>query len=273
MAVYDLEEQDQLEDLKAWWTQWGGYITAVGVAVCIGIVGVQGWRWWKHSQSEQASVLYGAIATAARANDLPKAKEALAGLTDHFATTGYAPGGAMIVAKLLYDSGDKAGAKAQLQWVIDRGNDDAQKQVARYRLATIQLDDGQYDDALRTLDAKTDDAFVGLYADLRGDVLAAAGKSTEARAAYQVAIAKFDPKSPYHQYVQVKQDALGGPMAPADAAAATAAAKAPPAGSAAPPATTTVPAQVAPPTPSPSVAPAAPAAPATPAPPAAPVKK
>jgi len=265
MAVYDLEEQDQLEDLKAWWTQWGNYITIVGVAVCIGIVAVQGWRWWKHSQSEQASVLYVAITNAARANDLPKAKEALTGLADHFAGTGYASGGAMIVAKLLYDSGDKAGAKAQLQWVIDRGTDDVQQQAARYRLASIQLDDGQYDDALRTLDAKTDDAFVGLYADLRGDVLAAAGKSAEARAAYQVAIAKLDAKTAYHQYVQVKQDALGGPMAPADAAAATAAAKPP---SAAP----TAPAKVAPAAPSPSVSPAPPA-PATPATPAAPAKQ
>lgn len=227
MAVYDLEEQDQLEDLKAWWARWGNYVTTVVVAACIGFVALQGWRWWQHSQAEQASVLYGAIGNAARANDLPKAKDAMTSLADKFAGTGYAPRGALVVARMLFDNGDKAGAKAQLQWVIDHGSEDALKQIARYRLAEVQFDDKQYDDALRTLDAKHDDAFVGLYADLRGDLLAAAGKTTEARTAYQIAIAKLDPKSPYHQYVQVKLDALGGPLEAAPAPGAAVPAPAP----------------------------------------------
>jgi len=240
MAVYDLEEQDQLEDLKAWWAQWGNYVTSVGLAVCVGIVGVQGWRWWRHSQSEQAAVLYGAVSGAARANDLGKAKEAMAGLTDRFSGTGYAPRGGLIVARMLFDNGDKAGAKAQLQWVIDKSDDDNLKQIARYRLAEVQFDDKQYDDALRTLDAKHDEAYAGLYADLRGDLLAAAGKPAEARVAYQSAVAKLDGKSPYRSYVQVKLDALGGPLtAPPDKAAPGAdrpAAAAPAAPPAAPPA-------------------------------------
>src|SRR4051794_9275079 len=184
MAVYDLEEQDQLEDLKAWWAQWGNYVTITIVAVSIGIAGVQGWRWWQHSQGEQASVLYGTISTAARNSDLPKAKDAMAQLADRYAGTSYAPRGAMLLAKMLFDSGDKAGAKTQLQWVIDRGSEDELKQIARYRLAEVQFDEKQYDDALRTLDAKHDDAFAGLYADLRGDILAAAKRNDEARTAY-----------------------------------------------------------------------------------------
>ena len=212
MAVYDLEEQDQLEDLKAWWAQWGNYVTSIGLAVCVGVVGVQGWRWWRHSQSEQASVLYGAVSAAARANDLGKAKDAMTGLADKFAGTGYAPRGGLILARMLFDNGDKAGAKAQLQWVIDKSDEDNLKQIARYRLAEVQLDDKQYDDGLRTLDAKHDESFAGLFADLRGDLLAAAGKPAEARMAYQSAVAKLDAKSPYHAYVQVKLDALGGPM-------------------------------------------------------------
>jgi predicted negative regulator of RcsB-dependent stress response len=72
------------------------------------------------------------------------------------------------------------------------------------------LDEKQYDDALKTLDVKTDDAFAGLFADLKGDILAAAGKSAEAKSAYETALAKIDPKSPYRAFVQVKFDALGG---------------------------------------------------------------
>jgi predicted negative regulator of RcsB-dependent stress response len=228
MAVYDLEEQDQLEDLKAWWARWGNYVAMIVVAACIGFVALQGWRWWQHTQGEQASVLYGAIGNAARANDLPRAKDAMTSLADKFAGTAYAPRGALVVARMLFDNGDKAGAKAQLQWVIDRSGEDALKQIARYRLAEVQFDDKQYDEALRTLDAKHDDAFAGLYADLRGDLLAAAGKAPEARGAYQIAIVKLDPKSPYLGYVQVKLDALGGPLE-ATAAAATATGSAAPA--------------------------------------------
>jgi len=227
MAVYDLEEQDQLEDLKTWWRQWGNYVSTVVLAVCVGIVGVQGWRWWQHSQAEQASVLYAAIATAARANDVAKAKDAMAELAAKYAGTGYAPRGGLIVAKLLFDSGDKAGAATQLQWVIEKAGADNVREIARYRLAEIQLDEKQYDDALRTLDARHDDAFEGLYADLRGDILAAAGRREEARAAYQTAAAKLGAKSPYHAYVQVKLDALGGPTVPAAGAAAASAAGTP----------------------------------------------
>ena len=189
--------------------------------MCVGILGVQGWRWWQHSQAEQASVLYSAISTATRANDLPKAKDAMAQLADKYSGTGYAPRGAMIVARMLFDSGDKAGAKAQLQWVIDRSGEEELKQIARYRLAEVQFDEKQYDDALRMLDAKHDEPFAGLYADLRGDILAAAKRNDEARTAYQTALAKVDAKSQYRNYIEVKLNALGGPLSAAAASTAT----------------------------------------------------
>ncbi|MCC7328139.1 MAG: tetratricopeptide repeat protein [Burkholderiales bacterium] len=210
MAVYDLEEQDKLDDLKAWWQRWGNLVTAVVVAVALVVVGVQGWRWWTARQAEEASALFNGLAQAVRANDLPKAKDATAQLEDRFPRTGYAPRGALVLAKLLYDSGDSAGARAQLQWAIDRADEIELKEIARYRIAGLLLDDKQYDEALRVLDAKHGEPFAGLYADLRGDALAAAGRTEDARGAYQVALAKFDSKSQYRNFVQVKLDALGG---------------------------------------------------------------
>lgn len=136
-----------------------------------------------------------------------------------FARTGYAPRGALVLAKLLFDAGDAAGARAQLQWVIDRADEPALKEIARYRLAELLLDEKQYDQALAILDAKHGDAFAGLYADLRGDALAAAGKTAEARTAYETALAELDAKSQYRQYVQVKLESIGG-TAPKPAPAA-----------------------------------------------------
>lgn len=247
MAVYDLEEQDQLEDLKAWWARWGNLITTVAAVIAVALAGVQVWRWYQGKQAEEASALYAGLATAARSNDLPKAKDAVAQLTDRYAGSGYAARGALLLAKLLFESGDAAGAKAQLQWVIDKADESELKEIARYRMAEVLLNDKQYDAALAMLDTKHAEPFDGVYADLRGDVLAAAGKRDDARAAYVIALAKLDPKSPYKNYVQVKLDSLGGAPAAATGAAGI-----------------TLPAPAAPASAPAAPAPAAPAAPAKP---------
>jgi len=221
MAVYDLEEQEQIDELKAWWSRWGNFVTGIVIAVCVAIVAVQGWRYWQASRADEASALYGAVSDAAKAGDAAKAKDAATQLADKYAGTAYAPRAALLYARLLWDAGDKDGARAQYQWVLDHASDEELKQVTRYRLAEALLDAGKADDALRLLDAKHDDGFAGLYADLRGDALAASGKRDDARAAYQAALAKLDAKTPYRNYVQVKLDSLGGPTAAAGAAIVT----------------------------------------------------
>jgi len=227
MAVYDREEQERVEDLKAWWARWGNTVSWVAIGVAVVIVGVQGWRYWQSSRSEAASALYFAISQSARTGEAAKAKDAMTTLADQYGSTSYAPRGALLYAKQLWSAGDKAGAKAQLQWVVDRASDEDLKQVARYRLAEVLLDEKNVDEALKVLDAKHDDAYAGLYADLRGDALAAAGRNDEARAAYQVALAKIDAKTAYRNFVQVKLDALGGAIASGAAPAAAAPTDAP----------------------------------------------
>jgi predicted negative regulator of RcsB-dependent stress response len=218
MAIYDLEEQEQIEDLKAWWAQYGKYVTTVVTTLAVVVVAVQGWRWYQLSQGEKASVLYQAVSQAAHVNNAAAAKDPATQLATQFSGTAYAPRGVLLYAKLLYDAGDKGGAKAQLQWVIDHASGDDLTTVARFRLAQILLDEKAYDDALRVLDVKIDDPFAALVSDLKGDILAAAGKSAEARDAYQAALAKLDQKSPYRPYLVAKLDALGGPVAPVSSA-------------------------------------------------------
>jgi predicted negative regulator of RcsB-dependent stress response len=230
MAAYDLEEQEKIDDLRAWWDRYGGAVTVGVVLAALVIGGVQGWRWWAGSRAAEASVLYQAVSEAARKNDPAKGKDAMMQLVDKFGGTAYAPRAALVYAKMQFDAGDKAGAKSQLAWVVDHADEDELKAIARYRLAEIQLDGGQADEALKTLDAKRPDPFNGLYADLRGDALAAAGRTADSRAAYQEALAALDPKSPYRAYVQVKLDAAGGAVAtPPAAAGSNAAAATPPA--------------------------------------------
>jgi predicted negative regulator of RcsB-dependent stress response len=218
MAVYDLEEQDQIDELKAWWARFGGAVTVGLILGLLVIAGVQGWRWWNAKRAEDASVLYTAVSDAVRAKDAAKAKDAAQQITDRYAGTGYAPRAALLFAKMLYDSGDRNGAKAQYAWTAEHAKEAELQAIARYRLAQVQIDEKQFDAALATLDFKHPASFDGLFADLRGDALAAAGRAADARSAYDTALAKLDAKSQYRSYVQVKRDALGG-TGPAPAAA------------------------------------------------------
>ena len=229
MAVYDLEEQDQLEDLKAWWARWRNPIAVVVIAASLVVIGYQGWRWWTGKQAEEAAALYGAVTQSARAKDFAKAKDAVAQLTDKYAGTGYAPRAAFFLAKMQFDAGDTAAARAQLQWVVDHASEEELQEIARYRLAAMLLNDKQYDAALKMLDAKHGEAYDGLYSDLRGDALAASGRIPDARSAFEAALAKLDTKSQYRSYVQVKLDSLGvDPAVPPAASALPAPAVAPP---------------------------------------------
>src|SRR5512141_41041 len=209
MAVYDLEEQEKLATLKSWWDQYGNYVTGAVTVVCVIIIAVQGWQWYTRSQSEKAAVLYGAVSQSATQNTPDKAKDAGLQLLDKYPGSAYAPRAALLLAKLAVDNKDNATAKTNLQWVIDHASEDELKQIARLRLAYVLLDDKAYDDALRTLDAKHDEKMDGLYADAKGDILAASGKIADARAAYKDALQKIDPKGPMRSYVQLKLDSLG----------------------------------------------------------------
>lgn len=217
MAVYDHQEREQIEDLKAWWNQWGGYLVTIVVGVILVIAAVMGWRYWQNQRNDAASTLYFAVSDALVKEDDTRAREAMTQLVSDYGGTGYAPRAALLYAQALW-RGDKTDeAQAQLQWVIDRATEDDLKQIARYRLAELMIGQQKFEDALRVLDAKHKPAYEAIYADLRGDALFAVGKTDEARAAYQSALLKLEAKESGGQYrtvVQTKLDALGGPASP-----------------------------------------------------------
>src|SRR5512142_3416165 len=138
MAAYDLEEQEQIDDLKEWWARYGGAITVALVLGCLVIVGIQGFRWYMGKRAEDASVLYSAVSEAARTKDAAKAKDAIAQIEDRYAGTAYAPRAALLYAKMLYDAADRAGAKGQLTWVVEHSTEEELQAIARYRLAQVQ---------------------------------------------------------------------------------------------------------------------------------------
>lgn len=210
MATYDLEEQEQLDEFKAWWRRWGNW-TMLGLALVL--AATAGWKYWQYQSTKQAmeaGVIYGQLTQAMQQNNLKSIRELGAILIDKYPRTAYAPRAAMLLAKANVDNKDTRSAQAQLEWVLAHSKETALKDLARLRLATLLLDQKQYDAALKQLNSQRSDAFGFRFDDLKGDVLFAQNKPDEARAAYQAAFSKMADDNPYRTIVELKLNALGG---------------------------------------------------------------
>jgi predicted negative regulator of RcsB-dependent stress response len=207
----DLEEQEQVAELKAWWRDHGNLVVAVVVAVALTFSGWQGWRWYERQQASDASVLYDTLGKAAQAGDAKALRDAAGSLIENYPRTLYASMGALVAARFYFDRKDLKGAKAQLQWVIERSASDDFRDLARLRLAAVLLDEKAYDEALRTLDGKHAEAYDSQFAALRGDVLVAKNQAAEAKAAYKLALEKADGRdNAFRESVRMRLEALGG---------------------------------------------------------------
>lgn len=204
----DLEEQEKLDALKAWWKENARLIVLVVAAAAIAVAGTNGWRWYQRQQALEAGALYATLAKAVRAGDAKALRDAGGALTERFAGTLYASMGALAAADFHFKRGELKSAKAQLQWVVDRASSEDFRDVARLRLAALLLDERAHDEALALLAAPPLEPYAPQFAALRGDVLVAKGQPAEARAAYQLALEKAG--GPLRDSVQMRLDALGG---------------------------------------------------------------
>ena len=210
MAVYDLEEQERLDELKDWWQKNGKFIYAALAALLVVLGGAYGWREYQRTQSEQAAVLFKSVQKVAAEKDAKKLSDAASALVEKFPGTFYATEAALLAAKSSFEAKDFAAARTHLQWVADQGK--AQfRPLAQIRLATVLLEEQKFDEALKVIQSVNDEGYITLSADLKGDILMAQGKKDEARIAYQLALDKADVRSPLKQFTQFKLDALGAP--------------------------------------------------------------
>jgi predicted negative regulator of RcsB-dependent stress response len=205
----DLEQQEQIDEIKAWWARWGKLLSSLVIVAAVAYAGYVGWHYYRDSQARQASVLYLALQEAMQKNDVPRVAQIAASVVEQHPSTGYAVLAALIGARVGFQTGDFKSARSQLEWVIANARDDEIRDIARLRLAAILIDEREYTAAQRVLDTRHGGAFDGLFLDLRGDLLVAQGRTADARTAYQQALERLDAHSPYRGLVQLKLDALG----------------------------------------------------------------
>jgi predicted negative regulator of RcsB-dependent stress response len=206
--AYDLEEQEQLDEFKAWWKQNGKMWSTAIVVLVLAYVVFQGWTYYQHKQSVDASTQYQELVVT-DLKELKTIQVKSASLMERYAATPYAGRAALYAAKANYQAKDTKSAKAQLEWAIKNAQETSISAMASLQLANILAEEKSYDAALKVLDAEHDSGFDGLFWDLKGDILAQLGKTSDAKSAYQRALTKLDQMGKYHLVTQQKLESLG----------------------------------------------------------------
>jgi len=204
----DLEEQEQVDELKALWKKYGAYVTR-GVIAFFVLYGLfQGWSYYQTKQSLGASELYQSIVVLDEKNTkdiLEKSQK----LMDDYSGTPYAGRAAILFAKASYLEGNKDKAKEKLVWASSHAKESATESIALIQLGQILVEEKKYEDALKRVSDVDNDGYLGLSNDLKGDILNAMGKKEDAKKAYQEALKRFGPKDPYAKFTQEKLESLG----------------------------------------------------------------
>lgn len=210
MSTLDLEEQEQLAALKAWWQRYGNLLVTVITLALLALAGWNGWQWYQQSQSIQAASLYENLQKAARTNDAKAARDSAGAILEQYPRTAYASLAALVAAKVNFQAGDLKTAQAQLQWAVDNGRSDELKAIARLRLAAVLIDQGAFDEALKAIEPKPSAGFESLYEVMRGDIYVSQKRLPEAKTAYQAALSRADKRDRgLRDHIQLKLDALG----------------------------------------------------------------
>jgi predicted negative regulator of RcsB-dependent stress response len=217
MATHlDLEEQEQLDQLKAFWKRYGNLLTWLLIVVLGGFAAWNGWNWWQRDQAGKSSAMFDQLDKAVQAGDVDQATRVFADMKERYPRTAFTGQGGLLAAKVQADKGKPDAALESLAWVGANANEVEYQAIAKLRAAGVLLDQKKYDEALKRLEggATGTPDFAALFDDRRGDVLLAQGKNDDAKAAYTKAWQAMDAKVDYRRLIESKLTALGA--APTD---------------------------------------------------------
>ena len=205
----DLEEQEQLDQLKHFWKQYGNLITWALIATLGTFAAWNLYQRWQISQAAQAAAMYEEVERIVTGGDVTKLDRAFGDMKDRFPTTTVAQQSGLMAAKVYFEAGKADEAKAALSWVADKSSDTSYQAVARLRLAGVLMQSKDFDGAFKQLSNTFPPEFGALVADRKGDIYSLQGKKDEARSEYQKAYSLFDERADYRRLVEIKLNSLG----------------------------------------------------------------
>lgn len=204
--AYDLEEQESIDQMKAWWEKWGTPITAAVCVVCFSFAGWNGWQWWQRKQADEAAMMFAQYQQAVMAQNTTQMQSLAANVLQEYAGTIYAPMTAMTQALVERKAGNIDGAIQQLQWIVQQEKHPEYDTVIRVRLASLFLEQQKFDQALQSLEAaKPTVRQEVLVRDRMADVYFAKGDVQQAKAIWQELLARSDIQNhPLMRLIELK---------------------------------------------------------------------
>lgn len=202
-------DEEQVEELKKWWSENGKGVLA---GLAIGLVAVVGWTSWQtreRTQAELASMHYAQVVNDAAAARHEQALSQAEALADQFPDSVYASFASLVAARAAVQTNDPGKAKQHLEWVVDHAPFPELASIARLRLARLLIDAREYDGALAELGRIDSTPFHGRVKELQGDIHHARGDSTAARESYETVLADGELSSSTRIRVRMKLDDLG----------------------------------------------------------------
>ena len=162
--AYDLDEQEQLDNFKAFWVKWGKTIVTLITVLALASAAYYAYQAYQRSAAEKAAPLFEQLEKTANtltqdfdaeikakgeANADPKAvskidpkniqlvNDLAKKLTQEHAGTAYAQLGATLAAKVQAELGKTAEAEHLWQWLVNSAKDPEYSYLARLHLAAV----------------------------------------------------------------------------------------------------------------------------------------
>ncbi|WP_308023368.1 YfgM family protein [Neisseria oralis] len=206
MAAH-LEEQQELDDFKYFWKNWGRWLFALLIAAALGYLGYIIYKDHKISQNrEAAEVLAQMVDKAQSKADSKQINVDLLKLQQDYPDTVPAAQATMMVAATEFDAGRYDTAAGHLNWVLSNQKAPLIQALAAQRLAVVLLQQKKYDAAITALNTKVEADFEPLLLEAKGDVYAAQNKTKEAAQSYQQALEKLPKDAIERELLQMKLD-------------------------------------------------------------------
>jgi predicted negative regulator of RcsB-dependent stress response len=213
----DLEEQEKLDQLTAFWQKYRNLIMGALTAALFAYAAYSAYQWWRTSQASAASQLYETMVTAINKGDKDQTLRAADDLQKQFSSTPYAAMSSLVAAKIASDNGDSVKAMAYLRWATKNASDQSYLALAKLRLITQLIEQGaekDFAEADTILNEKPVSGFEALWLERRGDWYLSQQKTAEARKSYETAWVQLNQAKEFpeeaRRLLKVKLDAVGG---------------------------------------------------------------
>src|SRR5437764_752542 len=133
----DLEEQEQLDQLKAFWNQYGNLVTWLLVILLGGYAAWNGWNLYQRDQGAKAGSMFDEIDRAAREGDTDRAIRIFADMKDRYPRATFTQQAGLLAARVAAEKSQLDTATASLAWVADHAGENEYRSIARLRLAGL----------------------------------------------------------------------------------------------------------------------------------------